>query len=247
MDLLLGSIAWLLDPAHWSGPDAIPLRLLEHVQLSGLSVLVGAALALPVGLLIGHTGRGTLAAVTIANIGRAMPSFALLVMALPIVLRLGLGLGFWPTFVPLVLLAIPPILTNTYVGVREVDRDIVEAARGVGMDGRQVLWRVELPLALPLVFTGLRVAAVQVVATATLGAVVASGGLGRYIVDGLALQEYERVLVGAALVALLAALTEVVFGMVERRATSPGMRPPDRIAIAGRGGMADPQPAATTG
>jgi osmoprotectant transport system permease protein len=159
-------------------------------------------------------------------------------MALPIVLRLGLGLGFWPTFVPLVLLAIPPILTNTYVGIREVDRDIVEAARGLGMAERHVLARVEMPLALPLVFTGLRVAAVQVVATATLGAVVASGGLGRYIVDGLALQEYPRVLVGAALVASLAALTELAFGLVERRVTSPGMRPPDHAAIAGRGGMA---------
>jgi osmoprotectant transport system permease protein len=229
MDLLLQSIGWFLDPEHWSGTNGIPQRLLEHLQLSGASVLVGVALALPLGIVIGHTGRGTLLAVTIANVGRAIPSFALLVMALPLVLSLGLGLGFWPTFVPLVLLAIPPVLTNAYVAIREVDRDIVEAARGMGMRGTEVAWRVELPLALPLIFTGVRVAAVQVVATATLGAIVASGGLGRYIVDGLALQDYDRVVAGAFLVALLAILTERALGAAERLVTSAGIRD-DRAA-----------------
>lgn len=236
MDLLFETAAWFVDPANWSGSNGIPTRVFEHLQLSGLSVLVGLAIALPIGIAIGHTGRGTLLAITIANIGRALPSFALLVMALPIVLNAGLGLGFWPTFVPLVLLAIPPILTNSYVAIREVDRDTVEAARGMGMREMEIIRRVEIPLALPLIFTGARVAAVQVIATATLGAIVASGGLGRYIVDGIALQEYDRVVAGALLVALLAIVTERLFGWLETQATSPGARlqsdAPEHIRVA---------------
>jgi osmoprotectant transport system permease protein len=235
VELIAESVAWLLDPAHWTGRDAIPVRVGEHVLLSGLSVLVGTAIALPVGLAIGHSGRGALFVVTLANVGRALPSFALLVMAFPIVLSLGLGLGFWPTFVPLVLLAVPPVLTNAFVAVREVDRDVVEAARAMGMRGDQLLRRVEVPLGLPLIFAGIRIAAVQVVATATLGAVVASGGLGRYIVDGLALQDFPRVVVGAFLVAALALLTERLLGFLERRSTSPGMR-------LGGAAPVDPQP-----
>ncbi len=216
---------WLSDPARWSGADAIPIRLLEHLQLSGTSVLFALALALPLGAYIGHTGRLTLVAVTIANIGRAMPTLALLVIFLPFILRAGLGLGFWPTFVPLVLLSIPPILVNTYVGIGEVDRDVREAARGLGMSGRQVLLRVELPLALPAIFAGLRTAAVQVIATATLGALVASGGLGRYIIDGIALQEAPRLIVGAVLVAAFALSADWLLGVVERRLSDRAIRP----------------------
>ena len=210
-------LEWLSDPARWSGADSIPIRLLEHLQLSGTSVLAALALALPLGAYIGHTGRLTLVAVTIANIGRAMPTLALLVIFLPFILRAGLGLGFWPTFVPLVLLGIPPILVNTYVAIGEVDRDLREAARGLGMTGRQVLLRVELPLALPAIFAGLRTAAVQIIATATLGALVASGGLGRYIIDGIALQEAPRLVVGAMLVAGFALGADWLLGLVERR------------------------------
>ena len=218
MDLLTGLIDWLSDPARWSGPDSIPVRVFEHVVLSGLPVLVAIGLAVPVGLAIGHTGRLRLLVVTLANIGRALPTFALLVIFLPIVLRLGLGLGFWPTFLPLLLLAIPPILVNTYVAISEVDRDTREAARAMGMRPLQVLLRVELPLGLPLIFAGVRIATVQVIATATLGAIVASGGLGRYIVDGLALRQDERIVVGAVLVALLALAADRLLGMLERRA-----------------------------
>ena len=217
-------IDWLLDPAHWSGSDGIPTRLFEHIQLSGAATLVGLLVAIPIGVIIGHTGRGTFLAIAVANIGRAIPSFALLVIALPIVLRMGLGLGFWPTVVPLVLLAIPPALTNTYVGIREVDRDIVESARGMGMRGRDVLLDVEIPTALPVILAGARTSAVQVVATATLGALVASGGLGRYIVDGLALQDTGRLLAGAVLVALLAVATERAVSLAERALVSPGIR-----------------------
>lgn len=217
-------VAWLTDPGHWTGNDGIPVRIFEHLQLSGLSVLVAVVLALPLAAFIGHTGRFTLLAVTIANLGRALPTLALLVIFLPFILRLGLGLGFWPTFVPLVLLAIPPILTNGYVAIAEVDHDAREAARAMGMRPTQVLVSVELPLALPGIFAGIRVAAVQVVATAALGALVAGGGLGRYIVDGLALQDYPRMVVGAALVAVLALAADRMLGAVEHRLASPWVR-----------------------
>lgn len=220
---LLGSVAaWFADPAHWSGDDGIPTRVWEHVQLAGLSVVVAAAVALPVGLFLGHTGRGGFAAINIANLGRALPSLALLAIALPVSFALGLGLGFWPTFLALVPLALPPILTNTFIAVRSVDRDTVEAARGMGLRESQILRQVELPLALPLILGGVRTASVNVVATATLGALVAGGALGRYIVDGLALQEYDRLLAGAILVALLAVLTEAGFGILARMARYSG-------------------------
>jgi osmoprotectant transport system permease protein len=162
----------------------------------------------------------------VANLGRALPSLALLALMLPIALSLKLGLGFWPTFLALVPLGIPPVLTNSYVAVREVDRDVVEAARGMGLRERQVLRGVELPIAAPLIIAGVRNAAVAIVATATLGAIVAGGGLGRYIVDGLARQEYPRLFVGALLVALLSIAVEVGFGAFERVAVSRGLRAP---------------------
>ncbi|MBI4259929.1 MAG: ABC transporter permease [Actinobacteria bacterium] len=209
-------LCWFADPANWSGANGIPTRFLEHVWMSGLSVGIAAALALPVGLFIGHTRRGAFLAISIGNLGRAIPSFAILALALPVTIRLGLGLGFWPTVIALVALAIPPILTNTYAGVAGVDDDTLEAARGMGMREGQLLRRIELPLAAPLVVAGLRTAAVQVVATATLAALVAWGGLGRYIVDGFAQRRNDRVLGGAILVAVLAIVTELVFGLVER-------------------------------
>lgn len=211
MDELL---RWITDPGHWSGTDGIPVRVLEHLELAGFSVLAALALALPLGAYIGHTGRFRLLGVTIANIGRALPTLALLVIFLPFILP-RLGLGFWPTFVPLVLLAVPPILVNTYVGIGQVDRDVREAARAMGMRGDQLLLGVELPLALPVIFAGIRVAAVQVIATAPLGALVASGGLGRYIIDGIALQDYPRMIVGAALVAIMALLADRGLAILE--------------------------------
>lgn len=230
MRLLADAVRWFADPAHYTGSDAIQTRILEHIELSGLAVLVACAVALPIGLYLGHTGRLGFVAVNIANIGRALPSLALLALALPISFALGLGLGFWPTLIALVPLALPPVLTNAYVAVRNVDRDVVEAARGMGFPESAILRRVELPLALPLILSGIRTGAVNVVATATLGALVAGGGLGRYIVDGLALQEYDRLFAGAALVAALAIAVEVTFGTFERAATSPGIRA-DRSAL----------------
>lgn len=222
MSFLFSVAAWLGDPAHWQGADGIPTRLGEHLWLSGLAVAIAAAAAVPSGLYLGHTGRGAFFAVNVANIGRALPSLAILALALPLVLALGLGLGFWPTLVAMVPLAIPPILTNTFVGIRGADRDIVEAARGMGMSELQVLSAVEVPDGLPLMVAGLRVASVNVIATATLGALVAGGGLGRYIIDGFALQEYERLFAGALLVALLAIGTELAFGVLERTSRHTG-------------------------
>lgn len=224
MRLLEDVARWFTDPAHYQGSDAVQTRLVEHLELSALAVLVGVLVALPVGLWLGHTGRLAFVAVNVANIGRALPSLALLALALPIAFALGLGLGFWPTLFAMIPLAMPPILTNAFVAVRNVDRDVTEAARGMGLGESGILRRVELPLALPLILAGIRTASVNVVATATLGALVAGGGLGRYIVDGLGLQEYDRLFAGALLVALLAIAVEVALGALERAAVSPGIR-----------------------
>ena len=216
MTFLAAVGAWLADPLRWQGSDGIPTRVFEHLELTAVSVAFAAAVALPIGLYLGHVGRGGFIAINVANVGRALPSLAMLAFALPLSFALGLGLGFWPTFMAMVPLALPPILTNSYAAIRAADRDTVEAARGMGMRELQVLRRVELPEGMPIVLAGLRTATVNVIATATLGALVAGGGLGRYIVDGLALQEYERLFAGAVLVALLAIGTEAAFGVLER-------------------------------
>jgi osmoprotectant transport system permease protein len=224
--MLSDTLAWLADPAHWQGTDGIPTRLVEHTWICAAAVIVAALGALPIGAFIGHTGRAASIAINAANIGRAIPSYAVLVIVLPISLRFNpdLGLDVIPTFTAMTVLAIPPILVNTYAGLREVDRDLVESARGMGMRERQILTQVELPIALPLVVGGIRTAAVQVVATATLGAVVAYGGLGRYIIDGIARNESDRLFAGVVLVAGLALATEGAFALVQRALTSPGLR-----------------------
>jgi osmoprotectant transport system permease protein len=197
-----------------------------------VAVLAAAALALPLGMALGHVRKGGFLAMNVANVGRALPSMALLALALPVAFAFNLGLGFWPTFLALVPLGLPPILTNTYVAISEVDADIVDSARGMGMSEWQVLWRVELPLAAALIVDGIRNAAVAIVATATLGALVAGGGLGRYIVDGLARQETPRILAGAVLVALMAITTEYGLGLVQRLVTPRGAkRQIDQAAI----------------
>ena len=195
-------------------------RTFEHMRLAYIPVLVALAFALPAGLAIGHTRRFEFLVVTLANLGRAIPSFAILAIFLPISLRLNLGLGFWPTFAALFFLSLPPILTNTYVAVKGVDADTVEAARGMGMSGGQILARIEVPLAAPLIVAGVRTAAVECVATATLAALVAGGGLGNYIRLGFRAGDDEALLGGAILVALLAIVTELALGLVER-----GLRP----------------------
>ena len=226
VSFVLQVATWLLSPEHWAGSDGIPNRLAEHLLISGVTTVAAVLLALPIGVFFGHTGRGGFLAINVANFGRAMPALALLALMLPVALSLKLGLGFWPTFFALVPLGIPPVLTNSYVAVRQVDPDVIEAARGMGLRERQVLRTVELPIAAPLIIAGVRNSAVAIVATATLGALVAGGGLGRYIVDGLARQEYPRLFVGALLVALLSIGVEVGFGAIERLTVSSGLRAP---------------------
>ncbi len=226
MDVVSQTAAWLADPAHWHGPNGIPLRLLEHVLLSGISLVASIAIALPVGVWIGHTGRAATLVVNTANIGRALPSLAIIGLALPITAAIDPQLGFkvYPTLIAMVALGIPPILVNAFAGLRAVDRDLIEAGRGMGMRAREVLLRVELPVALPVIVGGIRSAAVQVVATATLGAVFGFGGLGRYLVDGYAQNDDGQVFGGVVLVAGLASATELGFAALQRVMTSPGLR-----------------------
>lgn len=218
------TVAWLADPAHWRGTDGIVTRLAEHLALSGTALTIAALLALPAGMWLGHAGRGALVVINVLNVGRALPSLAILAFALPVAFRLGLGLGFWPTVLMLVPLGVPLILINCYVAIRSVDREVVDVAWGMGMRGWEVFQEVELPLAAPIILGGARNAAVTIVATATLGALVASGGLGRYIVDGLARQETGRLVAGAVLVALLSIATEAAFDILERLAVPPAVR-----------------------
>ena len=219
MNLLNFVNAFFSDSAHWQGYDGIPTRLWEHVQYSLLALSIAAAIGLPVGLLTGHTGRGGNTLAFIATAARALPSFGLLVLMFVV-----LGLGMVPVMIPLVVLAIPPILVTTYEAMRSVDPSPVDAARGMGMSESGVLFHVELPAALPLILSGLRSAAIQIVSTATIAAYVSLGGLGRYIVDGLYQHNYEKVVGGATLVAVLALATLALFWAVTRAAVSPGVR-----------------------
>lgn len=207
---------FLSDPASWRGSGGIAVRVTEHAQISVIATLLAAAIAVPVGMYIGHKRRFEFLVVSVANLGRALPSFGILAFVFPFTLRYLPGIGYWPTLIALFLLAIPPILTNVYVGIKGVDPDTVEAARGMGLAERQILFRLETPLAAPLMVAGLRTAAVQVVATATLGAVVAWGGLGRFIIDGFAQRNNGLALGGAILVAGMAIVTELAFGAVNR-------------------------------
>ena len=232
MDFLGAGIAWLTDAAQWSGAEGIPNRIWEHVLISGIPLIAALLVAVPVGLYIGHTGRGALFAVSLGNIGRALPSLGILGIVLPLTLPLTAGtdipLGLPPTLVALFALAIPPIVTNAYVGLREIDRDLVEAGRGMGMRESQLLTQVELPLALPVILAGVRTSAVQVVATATLGAVLGIGGLGRYILDGISQNDDGQLVGGALLVALLAIVTELIFAGLQRASVSRGLQPQRR-------------------
>ena len=217
-------LQWFLNGANWQGDGGIPHRTYEHLAMSGASVLTAALIALPLGIAIGHFGRGGTLAINISNIGRAVPSFAVLVIAVELV-----GIGALPAFIAMVALAIPPMVTNSYIGMREVDLDVREAARGMGMRERTVLWQVEVPIALPFIMAGIRTSAVNVVATATLAALVAWGGLGRFIVDGLGLQNYPMLFAGALMVAVLSLLVEFSLAGVQRLVTPAGLRPSTSI------------------
>ncbi len=215
---------WFTDPANWSGPDGITHRLVQHLWYTGATILVAALVAVPIGLWVGHTGRARWL-VSVANSMRAIPTLGLLLAAS---LWLGPKLpGDFAYVVPsigvLAILAIPPLLAGTYGGIEAVDPSARDAAHGVGMRGRQVLWQVEVPNALPLVLSGVRSAVLQVVATATIAAIVGLGGLGRFIIDGLALGDYAQAGGGALLVAVLALALEGLIALAQRRVVSPGL------------------------
>jgi osmoprotectant transport system permease protein len=219
MGFLRSVLGWFADPARWSGADGIPQRLVEHVQLSAESVAIGALIALPIGVLLGHYGRFGNLAINISNVGRALPSFGILVIAFQV-----FGLGDFPIVLSLTALAIPPMLTNSYVALREVDPDVKDAARGMGYRELTQVLKVEVPLAVPLLMAGVRTSAVQVVATATLAALISGGGFGRYIIDGLAQQDFTKLFAGALLVGLLAMSTELALAGLERVLVPRGMR-----------------------
>ena len=219
MNVLSSMQAFLSDGAHWHGYDGIPQRVLEHIQYSASALGIAAAIGLPIGLVTGHTGRGGNALALVATAARALPSFGLLVL-----MFVFLGIGLLPVMIPLVVLAVPPILVTTYEAVRSVDASPVDAARGMGMHPAKILVQVELPVALPLILSGLRSAAIQIVSTATIAAYVSLGGVGRYIVDGLYQRDYEKVVGGAALTAALALLVLGLFWVVGRLVISPGVR-----------------------
>jgi osmoprotectant transport system permease protein len=225
IDFLRDVLAWYTDPSQWIGRDTLPQLIFGTVLLAAVSLVVAMAIAVPIGLYIGHTGRGAGVAVAMSNIGRAIPSLGWMGIVYPITTGLlqRTGHGFLPGLIALVALGIPPIVTNTFAGLREVDPDLQEAGRGVGMSEVQLLLRVEVPVALPVVLAGIRSSAVAIMATTPLMSLVGADTLGNYILAGLDLSDEVQVFAAALLVVLLALLTEVSFALLERRLTSPGL------------------------
>ena len=215
---------WLTDPTHWTGPNGIPQRILEHLIYSGISLLISALIAIPLGIMVGHSGRAKWT-VSLANSLRAVPSLGLLfAVALWLGPKIASSLAYViPSVIVLILLAVPPILSGTYAGIQGVDPAARDAAKGMGMRGGEVLRKVEIPCALPLMLSGFRSATLQVIATATIAASISLGGLGRYLIDGLSVSDYAEMTSGAILVALLALLLDGLIALVERFAVSPGL------------------------
>lgn len=228
MNLLVKTWQYLTDPSNWSGPRGLATLLYGHIRLSVMATLIAVAIAVPLGVFFGHRRHGGAFISATVNIGRALPTFAILVLAFSVFSSRGKGLTIWPSLVALVMLAVPPIFTNTFTGIRNIEPDIIESALGMGMTRRAMMRRVELPIALPLILTGIRVSAVQVVATATLSAWVGYGSLGTPIFEGFAQQNNVKVLTGAILVAALAIVTEVGFSVVTRRLTPWSRRRDER-------------------
>jgi len=218
-------VAWLTDPIHWSGSEGVPLRLWEHILYSGIAIVLAALIAVPLGLWVGHTGRGRFVAVNLTGAFRAIPSLGLLFVSLMVISPKlsGEASVLVPTELVLTVLAIPPILAGAYAGVEQVDAAARDAASGMGMRGTEVLWKVEVPCALPLIASGLRSAALQVIATATLAATVGLGGLGRFLIDGLSVRDYAQMASGALLVAALALMVDLVASLLQRLVVSPGL------------------------
>ncbi len=220
MNLLAQGFAWIFSASHWvstAGMPSIAVRLAEHLDYTVVAVLAAAVLAIPVGFLIGHTGRGRTAAIAIAGAARALPTLGLLSLFI-----LLLGIGFLSPIIVLAILAIPPLLAGAYAGLESVDRGTVDAARAVGMTEWQILLRVEIPLSLPLLLGGIRAGVLQVIATATVAAYFAGGGLGRYVFGGLQSGDYPQMVAGSILVTILALVVDGLLALVQRLSASPG-------------------------
>jgi osmoprotectant transport system permease protein len=218
MNGLHNLLVWFNDPANWKGADGVPTRLVEHLVLWAKAMTIATAIAVPAGLLLGRSRRSGVLTNNVANVGRAIPSFAVLVFGV-----IWFGLSDTPVIIALVLLAIPPMFTFTFTGVRQVDRATVESARGMGMTEARVLRSVQIPLALPLILNGIRLSSAAVLATAPLAALIGSGALGRYVVDGFAVRDYAEVGAGVVLVVALVLINEVLFAALIAWVT-PGPR-----------------------
>jgi len=218
MNYFAEAIAWLTDPANYIGPSGIPTRLAEHVQFTVVTVLIASAIAVPIGFLIGHTGRGRGLAVSISGAFRSIPTLGLLTLV-----ALWVGIGLEAPYVALTILAIPPILAGAYASFEAVDRRTIDAARAVGMSELQIVQKVEIPLGLPLLIGGIRSAILQVVATATLAAYVANFGLGRFLFEGAKTLNYAEMLGGSIIVILLALVFDGVLALVQRLVVPRGV------------------------
>lgn len=220
MNVLNQTWAWLTTASNWHGSDGIPIRFLQHFEYSVEAVLIGALIAFPLGLLTGHTKRGGLLVTALANVARALPTLGIVVLLVVLI-----GVKFRAVMIPLVALTIPPILLNTYEGVRNVDPQLTDAARGMGLRPWQVLWRAEVPAAAPLILTGFQFAAVNAVANTAIAAYSSFGGLGRFVIDGLATTTYGEMAGGAVLIVIAAILNLAFFAVLRRLLISPGLQP----------------------
>ncbi len=229
MELLLSALRWLVDPSHWEPGSLSPLpiqdRLLEHLRYTAVSVVIAAAIALPLGFYIGHTGRGRQFVIGFTGAMRALPTLGLLYFLLMV-------FGYWLSFdtapivgstIAFIVLAIPSMLAGAYAGLESVDRQTIDAARANGMTEWQILLKVEIPLSLPLIVGGLRAATLQVIATVTIASYAGLGGLGRIITSGIGLNDYDRILGGALLVTALALVVDGLFAVVQRLTARPGV------------------------
>lgn len=213
---------WLARPGTLSGPGSIPTRLVEHLEYTGVTLAIALAIAIPIGLLVGHTGRGRVAVIAGSGMLRALPTLGMVTLFI----LLSGTLGIMPPIWALVLLAVPPLLAGIAAGISAVDPQVVDGAKAMGLTGAQVLFRVEVPNALPVLMGALRLAVLQVIATVAIVSVINLGGLGRYLIDGIAVRDYPQVLGGAVVIAALAIVVDAVLALVQRIAVSPGLRTP---------------------
>ncbi|MCI1018597.1 ABC transporter permease subunit [Microbacterium sp. C5A9] len=221
MNLFAEAFAWMLAPEQWTGNYALPKLLAEHLALTAISVLIAAVIAVPIGWLIGHTGKGREIAVAVSGAARAIPAFGLMIL---LVLLLGVLRIPEAAVITFVLLAIPSLLAGAYTGLEAIDRRIIDAAKAMGMTSWQVFWKVEVRLGLPLLVGGIRSALLQVIATVTIAAYVNLGGLGWPIIQGIPLQKFDQVLAGAILVAALALVVDLLLAAAQHAAVPKGLR-----------------------